>query len=512
MPTCPQCRVKYPTGVMKCASDGESLLDDEAFSSADAPLEPGAQVGEYVVEHKLGEGGFGTVYRGVHPVIGKLAAIKVLNRAYSSDPQIVSRFIAEARSVNQIRHRNIIDIFSFGRLEDGRQFFVMELLEGTSLEDYLRSEGRIPIGEALPIFRAVARAIDAAHAKGIAHRDLKPDNIFLARDSEGRMTPKLLDFGIAKLFTNEAHAHKTRTGAPIGTPDYMSPEQCRGEDVGMRTDIYSFGVVVHRALTGRLPFHATSVLEILFKHVSALPPPMSEACEEISPELDQPVLDMLAKSPDDRPATVDSAIEALWTAAQAIGLAGPPSSHGAYDSMAPLPSSGGGARGRVITGAGRVKSGAFVESKTQVQDGAPSPATLMGAETDVHSAAHKRSRVLVYTAALVGGALALVLLVGAVKLLPSNATDTNAARVATSSASARSADATSSASQGGSPTPEISAAGNATSPPSTTALASQSAHSASAQLPSAAPSGRPIRTGGPLKHATAKPEWEDPFR
>src|SRR5262245_5740872 len=142
MATCPTCRTRYPDDVKSCTADGEALLPDEAVAAADAALPPGQTVGEYRVEDKLGEGGFGAVYRAVHPLIGKAAAIKVLHKQYSSNPQMVSRFIAEARAVNQIRNRNIIDIFSFGALEDGRQYYVMELLDGKTLDAYLKARGR----------------------------------------------------------------------------------------------------------------------------------------------------------------------------------------------------------------------------------------------------------------------------------------------------------------------------------------------------------------------------------
>src|SRR5262245_24110394 len=202
-------------------------------------LAAGTAVSEYVIEGAIGRGGFGTVYRAVQPLIGKKVAIKVLSRKYSADNEIVSRFVAEARAVNQIRHRHIIDIFSFGQLADGRHYYVMEHLEGEPLDRYLAKHGPMKLADALHVLRAIARALDAAHAKGIAHRDLKPENIFLARDDEGELFPKLLDFGIAKLSgPDDQLAHKTGTGVPIGTPFYMSPEQCRGRDVDHRTDIY----------------------------------------------------------------------------------------------------------------------------------------------------------------------------------------------------------------------------------------------------------------------------------
>src|SRR5262245_57624766 len=224
-------------------------------SHGDDDLPNGTVVGEYVIDGKLGEGGFGAVYRATHPLIGKAAAVKVLFRSFSSDQEMVSRFIAEARAVNQIRHRNIIDIFSFGSLEDGRQYYVMELLEGLTFDRYIKQKGHLTPEEAIPVLRAIARALDAAHANGIAHRDLKPENIYVTFDEDGGVFPKLLDFGIAKLLGESAKSgHKTRTGTPMGTPHYMSPEQCRGKNVDHRTDIYSFGVLVHEALPGQLPF------------------------------------------------------------------------------------------------------------------------------------------------------------------------------------------------------------------------------------------------------------------
>ena len=147
----------------------------------DADLQVGQQVGEYVVEAKIGEGGFGTVFRAAHPLIGKRVAIKVLNRQFSAQADMVSRFVAEARAVNQISHRNIIDIFSFGQLEDGRHYYIMEYLTGQPLDTYLEGCGRMSLPVAIPILRSVAAALDAAHTKGIAHRDLKPENVYLVQ-------------------------------------------------------------------------------------------------------------------------------------------------------------------------------------------------------------------------------------------------------------------------------------------------------------------------------------------
>ena len=272
-------------------------------------------VGEYQIEGKLGEGGFGAVYRSVHPVIGKPAAIKVLSPQFSGDPEMVSRFIAEARAVNQIRHRNIIDIFSFGTLEDGRSYYVMELLEGMTLDEYLKRKVRLSPAEAIPVLRQIARALDAAHAHGIAHRDLKPENIFLTFDDDGLPFPKLLDFGIAKLLGDTGAAHKTRTGVPIGTPYYMSPEQCRGINVDHRTDIYSFGVLAFELLTGRLPFNGESVMDVMLKQATAVPPLATSFCADLPQGIDEPLNRMLHKDPDKRPASVGLALETLASGA-----------------------------------------------------------------------------------------------------------------------------------------------------------------------------------------------------
>ncbi len=296
-----------------------------AGSHSDTDLAIGQIVGEYKVEEKIGEGGFGNVFRAIHPVIGKVAAIKVLHRRYSAQPEMVSRFIAEARAVNQIRHRNIIDIFSFGELEDGRNYYVMEYLEGMTLEDYLEHNGPMSLFEAIPVLRRLARALDAAHAKGIAHRDLKPDNVFMVPDEDGGYAPKLLDFGIAKLFAEELpqHKHKTRTGAPIGTPQYMSPEQCRGRGVDHRTDIYGFGVMTYRLLTGVLPFDGEDYMDVLMAQINddALPP--SSVAPHLSDAVDESIDWMLQKDPAERPPNLFTAMRSLEAAAESIGVSVP---------------------------------------------------------------------------------------------------------------------------------------------------------------------------------------------
>jgi eukaryotic-like serine/threonine-protein kinase len=319
MPTCPSCHARYADGASHCTADGQPLLPDAAFTNVDPALSPGEMVGEYRIERKIGEGGFGAVYAAVHPLIGKRAALKTLHREHSKNPQIVARFIAEAKAVNQIRHRNIIDIFSFGTLPDGRQYFLMELLDGCTFEALLQSRGRLPLGDALPILRGVARALDAAHAHGIAHRDLKPENIFLVADDAAGYIPKLLDFGVAKLAPDSDSGVKTRTGAPIGTPYYMSPEQARGVDVDFRSDIYALGVVCFQVLTGRVPFDGQSMMDVLMAHMATPAARMSEIDSTLSPDLDAAVAHMLEKDPALRPASAGAAIAELEAAGRITG-------------------------------------------------------------------------------------------------------------------------------------------------------------------------------------------------
>ncbi len=400
MPTCPTCFKTYPDDVRACADDGAALVPDATFAHVDKDLAADTVIGEYRIVSKLGQGGFGAVYRAVHPLIGKAAAVKVLSREFSSNPQMVSRFVAEARAVNQIRHRNIIDIFSFGQLPDGRQYYIMELLDGETFDAYLRRRQRLSLQEAMPILRGIARALDAAHAKNILHRDLKPENVFLVVDEDGRVEPKLLDFGLVKLMADTSN-HKTKTGTPMGTPYYMSPEQCRGLDTDSRTDIYAFGVLAYEVLTGHLPFDGASAMDILFKHMTEPPPRASEHCPEVPAALDAPLARILAKDANERPSRVGEALDLL---ASAVGLETP----------APIPS----APHRIGDAADHERAAAAT-ARTMMADGPPPSAaartgpgttgggTFLGAETDV-AQARPRSRALA-----LGGVAVVALLVGA---------------------------------------------------------------------------------------------------
>jgi len=264
-------------------------------------LAPGMMVGEYRVEGRVGEGGMGVVYSCVHPVIAKRAAIKVLHPALSVNQDAVERFIQEARSVNQIGHPNIVDIFAFGTLPDGRNYFVMELLRGASLRDRIKRE-QLPITEALAFAETITLPLEAAHEHGIVHRDLKPDNVFLVEIKGDRPQVKLLDFGIAKLVGPSADGvHLTQTGSMLGTPAYISPEQAKAENVDHRTDIYALGAMLFELVTGELVFDATNAAEMIAHHLFTPPRSAAALNTNVVPRLDALITSMLAKDPNARP-------------------------------------------------------------------------------------------------------------------------------------------------------------------------------------------------------------------
>ena len=237
----------------------------------------GATIGNYKVVAKLGEGGMGAVYLAEHPLIGKKVALKVLHEEYSANQDVVGRFFNEAKAVNDIQHPNIVDIIDYGVVQTqqgpGFVYFIMEFLGGESLASCIQRESPMPPERAFSICMQVADALAASHAKGIIHRDLKPDNIILIQRGRERDFVKLLDFGIAKLTGDQPGSRKTRAGIVMGTPAYMSPEQCEGksEMIDGRTDTYALGIVLYEMITGRVPFIGEGYGEILVQHITRMP-------------------------------------------------------------------------------------------------------------------------------------------------------------------------------------------------------------------------------------------------
>jgi serine/threonine protein kinase len=290
----------------------------------------GGVIGNYNVVRKLGEGGMGAVYLGQHTLLGRHAAIKVLLPALSTRPDIVNRFFNEARAATSINDPGIVQIFDFGVHTDGSAYIVMEFLEGETLDDRIRKLGRLHARDALTIARQVAASLGAAHAQHIVHRDLKPENVFLVRDAEVAYgeRAKVLDFGIAKLQADASNKVKTSAGAVMGTPLYMSPEQCNGAgDLDHRSDIYALGCVLFHALVGRPPFDGDGMGAIIVAHLTEPPPIASTLVSGVPPEVDAVLARCLAKLPAERFQTMSEVVTALG---QLQGLVtGPPTAPGA---------------------------------------------------------------------------------------------------------------------------------------------------------------------------------------
>jgi serine/threonine-protein kinase len=286
-----------PTAAMSVAPG----IDDNTFTLVDDRLAPGTDVGGYVIDGELGHGGMGVVYSATHPVIGKRAAIKVLKPDLSRNRDAVERFALEARAVNQIGHPNIVDIFAFGALDDGRSYYVMDLLAGESLRARVK-RGPLHLSEAASVIDETASALIAAHAKGIIHRDLKPDNVFVVT-LPGRMPEvKILDWGLAKVAPQAGGQARTLAGEVMGTAVYMSPEQARAStNVDHRTDIYALGVMSFELITGRVPFKGQSSIDTLLAHQDEPVPSLLEKAPTLPLELAQLIEAMLAKDPDERP-------------------------------------------------------------------------------------------------------------------------------------------------------------------------------------------------------------------
>jgi len=268
------------------------------------PADPliGIKLGEYNVIGKLGSGGMGIVYRGEQPLIGKQVAIKVLRPELASDPRQVQRLVDEARAVNAVNHPGLINIFSFGETPDGAKYFVMDLLEGQSLEELLHTRGRLKAWEAVPILEGALAALDAAHGAGVIHRDLKPSNIFLVDLPDHTHLVKLLDFGLAKMGAARGSTPQTMN-VVVGTPEYMAPEQARALEVSPRTDLYAMGIVAYELLTGDVPFTCESAVETLMMQLDVVPKPAGELEPSIPEQLERLVMRMLAKRPEDRPSS-----------------------------------------------------------------------------------------------------------------------------------------------------------------------------------------------------------------
>jgi len=315
------------------------------------PLLGTTVAGRYKVIKLLGEGGMGQVYLAEHSAIEKRIALKVLRSEYAHKGEIVTRFQQEAISASRIKHPNVLDVFDFGQLENGCFYLAMEFLEGNDLADELQRSRVLTAPRALPIAMQICRALSAAHSKGVVHRDMKPENVFLQRTGDGEEIVKIVDFGIAQLKpSNEeaaaasTHRRLTRTGMIFGTPEYMAPEQASGKHADLRCDIYAVGIILFELFTGAVPFTGETFLGVLTKHLSDPPPSMRAVYPDlqISNELEAVVARTLAKDPQQRYQTMNELAAALASTpeGQYAGLRGPYSQLGGEGRGSALPNVG----------------------------------------------------------------------------------------------------------------------------------------------------------------------------
>jgi serine/threonine protein kinase len=317
MKTCPTCGRQYADTNTLCPADGAVLKR----SADDDRLVGQVLAGKYRIDEKIDEGGMGCVYRATHVLMEKTVAVKVLHPALAADDKIVARFTREAKAASRISHPHAINVTDFGESENGIVYLVMEYLRGRTLKDIVRSEGPMPLARVVEIVRQVSGALEAAHAEGVVHRDLKSDNIMLEEAAGGGDWAKVLDFGIAKIQQTAQSVHETDPGLTspnliIGTPQYMSPEQCsQASDIDTRSDVYSFGVILYEMLAGHVPFTGDSPTAIMMKHLQEPPPSILEDRKDLPAGIGRVIARALAKRPEDRYQKAGELYDALTEAA-----------------------------------------------------------------------------------------------------------------------------------------------------------------------------------------------------
>jgi serine/threonine-protein kinase len=392
---CPQCALEYVGGEVFCPNDGARLSPkggegrQGSARSAGDPLLGQTVGGRYRILRKIGEGGMGIVYEAEHVIIEKRVGLKVLRDDFSSRPDVVERFRQEAKSASRIGHEHIIDISDFGETPSGASFFVMELLQGHDLAEELSQKGALAPRRTIDLALQCARALGAAHAKGIVHRDMKPENIFLVSRETGEDFIKIVDFGIAKMSDIETGGQPgrklTKTGMIFGTPEYMSPEQASGKKLDHRVDIYALGIIMYELLAGRVPFVGDTFMGILTQHMFEQPEPLrvlNPSCN-VPPELERIVYKALAKQADDRYQSMEELASDLSAAALGTGS-------GSFSS-APPP--------------GTVTHHGYAPASGRSQ---PAPRVIAAASASESPAPRNTSG----RAALVGGALGLLVAAG----------------------------------------------------------------------------------------------------
>ncbi|HEY0081971.1 MAG TPA: serine/threonine-protein kinase, partial [Pyrinomonadaceae bacterium] len=264
--------------------------------------------GKYRLDAIIGAGGMGTVYRATRLMIGDAVAIKIMHSEFVKDDE-AERFRREAQAAARLKHHNAVQIYDFGVSSGGLVYLVMELVDGETLRAVIKAQGSLAPGTAIEIAQQVCAALDEAHEAHIVHRDVKPDNIIVRQTARG-LRVKLLDFGVAKLRDMTA-TNLTQTGSVVGTPHYMSPEQCLGEELDHRSDIYSIGVVLYEMLCGAVPFNSPISTAVIVQHVNQPPPPLGEKKAGISAATEAVVRRALEKRREARPQTAGALAQEL---------------------------------------------------------------------------------------------------------------------------------------------------------------------------------------------------------
>jgi serine/threonine protein kinase len=324
---CPTCGQDFADEVRVCPEDGAPLQAD-ATVAMESPADPliGTVLDEkYRLDLRIGTGGMGAVYRATHLLIDRPVAVKVLNPRYVEDEAAQTRFRREARAAGRLQHSNAVTVTDFGRTSAGQAYIVMELLEGRNLRDVLAHDAPLDVARAVSIMLQISAAVEAAHKAGIIHRDLKPANIFIVQRKDAPPFVKVLDFGIAKLAADALDDDDdpqtlTQVGAMIGTPRYMSPEQCDGAKLTPAADVYSLGIILYEMLAGTTPFNGTSPLAIAIKHSSVAPRSPREFVATIPSALEEVVLHALEKQPENRPPDAGAFRQELYKVAESLGL------------------------------------------------------------------------------------------------------------------------------------------------------------------------------------------------
>ena len=272
------------------------MSDEQQINNDLARMVGSVLAGTYRLDELIGEGGMGAVYRGRHVLLRRDVAIKVLHPDFARDAELVKRFDREAQSAARLNHPNCVQVTEFGSTDEGMKYLVMQLLEGTELQNVL--DGPTPPERAVDLILQMLRGLEHAHGQGVVHRDLKPQNVFVTRDHEGREVLKLVDFGIAKIIGGDgALEQMTRAGMVFGTPQYMSPEQALGLEIDARADLYAAGVLLYQIVTGKLPFNSDDPVALIRMQVSTEPPPLPPSVPQ---ELAAIIFRLLAKQKEQR--------------------------------------------------------------------------------------------------------------------------------------------------------------------------------------------------------------------